>query len=91
MNVNHARCVACITGPRWRWGILLLVTGMVSTQTAWARELTPVVQDSMLAVHPRLRAHWLKESGIDAPGYTSSFQHDSLNMKCVGWVTGVKS
>ena len=56
---------------------------------AQGRSLTPQVEDSLHAIHPRLRAHWLKERGIDVPGYTSPFQPESLNMRCVGrWSYG---
>jgi hypothetical protein len=51
--------------------------------------MTPEVQDSIYSVHPRMRAHWLKERGIDLPGFTSPFYPDSLNMTCVGrWSYG---
>jgi hypothetical protein len=64
--------------------LLLCVWGLTQ-----GRSLTPEVEDSLHALHPRMRAHWLKERGIDAPGYTRPFFPDSLNMSCVGrWSYG---
>lgn len=79
-------------GGKARWVAraccLILLVGLLPL-LANARDLTPDVQDSLHSVHPRQRAHWLKERGIDYPGYTSPLLRDSLNMRCVGrWSYG---
>jgi hypothetical protein len=67
----------------------IVTTVMVLSAGAWGRALTPEVEDSLHLIQPRMRAHWLKERGIDYPGLTSPFYPESLNMTCVGrWSYG---
>jgi len=68
---------------------VVVVTVLLLPLAVWGRAMTPEAEDSMHSIHPRMRAHWLKERGIDLPGYTSPFLPDSLNMTCVGrWSYG---
>jgi hypothetical protein len=71
------------------WLVVSVLSLTVLTGGASGRSMTPEVQDSIYSVHPRMRAHWLKERGIDLPGFTSPFYPDSLNITCVGrWSYG---
>jgi hypothetical protein len=72
-----------------RWLVVSILTLAALTGCAWGRVMTPEVEDSLHVIHPRQRAHWLKERSIDQPGFTSPFYPDSLNMTCVGrWSYG---
>ena len=48
-----------------------------------------VVQESLSRVHPRMRARWLKERGIDDPYYTSVRTDSGSGLQCIGrWSYG---
>ena len=47
------------------------------------------VQESLARVHPRMRARWLKERGIDDPYYTSVRTDSGSGLRCIGrWSHG---
>ena len=47
------------------------------------------VQESLSRVHPRMRANWLKEHGLDDSYYTSFHRPESTGLKCIGrWPWG---
>ncbi len=47
------------------------------------------VQDSLSRVHPRMRASWLKERGLDDSYYTTFHRPESTGLKCIGrWPWG---
>ena len=47
------------------------------------------VQESLSRVHPRMRASWLKERGIEDPYYTTFHRPESTGLLCVGrWPWG---
>ena len=48
-----------------------------------------VMMDSLSRVHPRFRASWLKEHGIDDPYYTTFQKPESTGLRCIGrWPWG---
>jgi hypothetical protein len=48
-----------------------------------------LVRDSLSRVHPRMRASWLKERGLDDSYYTTFHRPESTGLSCVGrWPWG---
>jgi hypothetical protein len=62
----------------WRWSVLLLLGAATA---AFGGRLSfqehAAVQESLSRVHPRMRASWLRERGIDDPYYTGVGRSDS--------------
>ena len=47
------------------------------------------VQESLSGVHPRMRARWLRERGLDDSYYTTFRKPDSQGLRCIGrWPWG---
>jgi hypothetical protein len=62
---------------RLRWCSVLLLGVAVALGARPSFEEHAAVQESLARVHPRMRATWLKERGIDDPYYTSVRMTDS--------------
>ncbi len=71
-------------------GILLFLVLMagLSARVPGFRE-SWAVQESLSRIHPRFRASWLKEHGIDDPYYSSFQKSESNGLRCIGrWPWG---
>jgi hypothetical protein len=55
----------------WRWSIVLLLGTTVAFGGRLSFQEHAAVQESLARVHPRMRASWLRERGIDDPYYTA--------------------
>jgi hypothetical protein len=62
---------------RLRWCSVLLLGVTVAFGARLSFQEYHAVQESLSRVHPRMRASWLKERGIDDPYYTSVRMTDS--------------
>jgi hypothetical protein len=73
----------------------LTALGLLACLVAFALGRQPdfsefrAVQDSLSRVHPRMRASWLRERGIDDPHYTTFQKPESSGIRCIGrWSYG---
>ena len=74
--------------PRWLSVVLLLAT-TVALSSGLSFQEHAVVQESLSRVHPRMRASWLKERGLDDSYYTTFRKPDSQGLVEVGrWSYG---
>jgi hypothetical protein len=55
----------------WCWSIVLLLGAAVAFGSRLSFQEHAAVQESLSRVHPRMRAGWLKERGVDDPYYTT--------------------
>ena len=74
----------------WRWSVVLLLG---ATAVALGGRLSfqehAAVQESLARVHPRMRASWLRERGIEDPYYTSVRTDSGSGLLCIGrWSFG---
>ena len=70
-----------------------LLLGLVLASLALGRESSfeehAAVQESLSRVHPRMRASWLRERGLDDSYYTTFHRQESTGLKCIGrWPWG---
>ena len=73
----------------WRWSILLLLAAAVAFGGRLSFQEHAAVQESLSRVHPRMRASWLKERGLDDSYYTTFQRPESTGLVCVGrWPWG---
>ncbi len=73
--------------------VAAVLSGLVLASSLLAREPGfgeyRVVQESLSRVHPRMRASWLKERGIEDPYYTSVRTDSGSGLQCIGrWSYG---
>jgi hypothetical protein len=69
------------------WWLSLLLTAASLAASPWQDEV--VLRDSLSRVHPRMRASWLKEHGLDDSYYTTFRKPDSQGLREVGrWSFG---
>jgi len=67
---------------------LLAATGVAASLPAEFRE-REVLQESLSRVHPRMRAGWLKERGLDDSYYTTFHRPESSGLRRIGrWPWG---
>jgi hypothetical protein len=61
----------------WRWSIVLLLGAAVAFGGRLSFQEHAAEQESLARVHPRMRASWLRERGIEDPYYTAVRRPDS--------------
>jgi hypothetical protein len=74
----------------WRWSVLFLLAAVTA---AFGDRLSfqehTAVPESLARVHPRMRASWLKERGLDDSYYTTFRKPESTGLSCIGrWPWG---
>src|SRR5512136_486621 len=79
-------------GGRVKFPVILLL-GLALASPALGREPSfqehTAVQESLSRVHPRMRASWLREHGLDDSYYTTFHRPESTGLKCIGrWPWG---
>jgi hypothetical protein len=62
---------------RLRWYVVVLLGVTVAFGARLSFEEHAAVQESLSRVHPRMRARWLKERGVEDPYYTAVRSSDS--------------
>jgi hypothetical protein len=73
----------------WCWSIVLLLGAAVAFGSRLSFQEHAAVQESLSRVHPRMRAGWLKERGVDDPYYTTVRKPESTGLKVIGrWSFG---
>jgi len=74
---------------RLRWCILLVFGASVALGARLSFDEYHAVQESLSRVHPRMRARWLRERGIEDPYYTSVRTDSGSGLQCIGrWSYG---
>jgi hypothetical protein len=73
-----------------RWlSVVLLLASAVALGSGLSFQEHAAVQESLSRVHPRVRASWLREHGLDDSYYTTFQRPESTGLKCVGrWPWG---
>jgi len=73
-----------------RWlGIILLLGAAAAFGGERYFQEHAAMMDSLSRVHPRMRASWLKERGVDDPYYTTVRKPESTGLKVIGrWSYG---
>ena len=72
-----------------RWSIVLMFGAALASGGRLSFEEHAAVQESLSRVHPRMRASWLRERGIDDQYYTTFRRPESTGLVCVGrWPWG---
>jgi hypothetical protein len=67
---------------------LLAATGVAADSPSMFQEHA-AVQESLSRVHPRMRASWLRERGLDDSYYTTFHRPESNGLECIGrWPWG---
>jgi hypothetical protein len=61
----------------WRWSAFLLLGTTLAFGSRLSFQQHAAVQESLARVHPRMRASWLRERGIEDPYYTAGRKPDS--------------
>jgi hypothetical protein len=74
---------------RLRCCILLLLGTAAAFSSRLSFREHAAVQESLSRVHPRMRARWLRERGLDDSYYTTFHRPESTGLKCIGrWPWG---
>jgi hypothetical protein len=72
-----------------RWCLVLLLGATAALGSRLSFQEPAAVQESLGRVHPRMRASWLKERGIEDPYYTSVRTDSGSGLQCIGrWSYG---
>jgi hypothetical protein len=70
-------------------GLGLLATIGVAADSPSTFQEHAAVQESLSRVHPRMRARWLQERGLDDSYYTTFRRPESTGLRCIGrWPWG---
>jgi hypothetical protein len=68
-------------------GVICLAAGALGREPSF--EEHAVVQESLSRVHPRMRARWLRERGLDDSYYTTFHRPESTGLRSIGrWPWG---
>jgi hypothetical protein len=71
------------------WCVCLLLGATVALGARLSFPEHAAVQESLSRVHPRMRAGWLKERGVEDPYYTSVRTDSGSGLECIGrWSYG---
>ncbi|MCX6843468.1 MAG: T9SS type A sorting domain-containing protein [candidate division WOR-3 bacterium] len=74
---------------RWLAVLLLLFGAAVALGRDLSFQEHAAVQESLSRVHPRMRASWLRERGLDDSYYTTFQRPESTGLSCIGrWPWG---
>ncbi len=74
---------------RLRWSVVLLLGATAAFGGRLSFEEHAAVQESLARVHPRVRASWLRERGLDDSYYTTFRRPENTGLECVGrWPWG---
>jgi hypothetical protein len=74
---------------RWRWYVALLLATTAAFGSRLPFEEHAAVQELLSRVHPRMRARWLQQRGLDDSYYTAFHRPESSGLKCIGrWPWG---